>query len=153
MINEAEIQEVLYTLGSELSRVYLASIGDFTDELEAFVNRGDMEGARAHVRDLTLEPLYNANRDRIERYNMIAFKFGSQMVNRNPEGVRAGIIPSIVSAATEQTGMMLIDLAETIQKRLLKGLEDLDASLINTGLKAEVDNQSKRILDQFKRQA
>ncbi|WYC17973.1 putative head morphogenesis protein [Vibrio phage vB_VneS_J26] len=149
MINEAEIQEVLYTLGSELSRVYLASIGDFTDELEAFVNRGDLEGAREHVRALTLKPLYDTNRDRIERYNMIAFKFGSQMINQTPQGVRAGIIPSIVSAATEQTGMMLIDLADTIKKRLLGQLERLDESLINAGQKAEVD-PNQRILDQFK---
>ncbi|QNJ59111.1 hypothetical protein [Vibrio phage vB_ValS_PJ32] len=149
MVNEAEIQEVLYTLGSELSRVYLQSIGNFSDELEIFINRGDLDGAREHIRDLTLKPLFEANRDRIERYNMIAFKFGSQMINQRPEGVRPGIIPSIVSAATEQTGVMLIDSAKTIQERLLKKVNQLAEQLVNEGQKAEVDPK-QRILDQFK---
>lgn len=148
---ETEIQDVLYTLGSELSRVFLSSIGDFIDEVEVFIDREDMEGARAHIADLTLEPLFEANRDRIQRYNMNAFRFGSQMIQERPAGVFRGVIPSIVTAATEQTGIMLIGLAGTIQQRMFRQLDRLDQELINRGLKQENEvNPRQRILDQFK---
>lgn len=151
MINEDEIQEVLYTLGNELSRVYLRSMGNFTDELEVFIDRGDLEGARDHVRDLTLAPLYEDNRSRIERYNLLAFKFGSKLITERPVGSNAQMIPSIVTAATEQTGIMLISLSATIQERLLNKLTELDTALINESQKAEQDVDPKqRILTQFK---
>ncbi|AUR95931.1 hypothetical protein NVP1215B_013 [Vibrio phage 1.215.B._10N.222.54.F7] len=151
MINEDEIQEVLYTLGSELSRVYLRSMSNFTDELEVFIDRGDLEGARNHVRDLTLEPLYVDNRARIERYNLVAFKFGSRLITEHPAGSNAQVIPSIVTAATAQTGMMLINLSKTIQDRLLNNLSALDTELINESQKAEPEVDPKqRILTQFK---
>ncbi len=148
---ESEIQAVLYTLGAELSRVYLSSIGDFADEVEVFLNREDMEGARAHIANLTLEPLYEANRERILRFNMNAFRFGSEMVSKNPAGIIEGVIPSIVQAATDQTGMMLVDLSATIQRRMNAALDRLDRELINRGLKQEDEvDPRQRILNQFR---
>ncbi|WKV32867.1 putative head morphogenesis protein [Vibrio phage vB_VhaS_R21Y] len=146
-----ELEAILFALGERLARVYLSSIDDFLDEVEVFLDRNDLEGARAHIRDLTLEPLYEANREVIERANMQAFIFGSQMIQQNPVGVPSGIVPSIVSAASEQTGLMLRDLSVTIQNRMLRRVNQFDTDLINRGLKQETPTQERqRILNQFK---
>lgn len=139
---------VIFGLGERLAIVYLQSVGVFTDELEAFIENEDLVGARAHVDDFTLEPLYETNKEVIQEFHLASMVHGASMLSANPSSIIEGIVPDIVRTATEQTGMMLIDSSATIKGFLFEKLNELEVALTNAQ-KAEVDPK-QRILTQFK---
>ncbi|AET42209.1 hypothetical protein VPEG_00058 [Vibrio phage SIO-2] len=138
----------LFGLGERLAAVYFESIAAFADELGEFVEAEDLIGLRAHIDDLTLEPLYEANRDVILDYHLHSLYEGARTLSRNPSTIIEGLVPEIVTKATDQTGLMLIDSAKTIKGFLFDQVNDLEQALTNAQ-KAEVDPK-QRILTQFK---
>ncbi|CAH0448232.1 hypothetical protein SM030_00099 [Vibrio phage vB_VpaS_sm030] len=142
------LDSALFSLGERLAELYLISVSAFADELAEFVDREDYEGLRAHIDDLTLEPLYETNKETIEAYHLASMFYGAESISSNPISKVEGLVPDIVRAATEQTGVMLTDSADTIKGFLNDKLDKHLENLSSRGLKN--DGGKQRILTQFK---
>lgn len=149
-----EYDVVLFTLGQELSAIYGRQVDSLATRLGDLAEQEDLETLREEIETLDLYPIYEENRPTILHYNTMAFLYGVHQVSdpSNSRSYIAGVTPNIVSAATDQVGVMLAGSTETLKSQLIAQVEKLEEELVNEadqGQKAEV-SPKQRILLQYK---